>query len=75
MVLGAFGCKNNTDFDKELVNEILHILSIFRPQSGHMAPTSMHFYSDEDLPLKSYEWSIACNSSVHPIRDDSLLTT
>ena len=32
MVLGALGCMNNTDFEKKkkLVNDMLHIVTIFR---------------------------------------------
>jgi hypothetical protein len=29
MVLGALGCMNNGDFEKKLVNDIFHIVSIF----------------------------------------------
>ena len=52
MVVGALRCMNNADFKK--VNDILHIVSIFRLQCVHVAPTSMQFYADEGLPLKSY---------------------
>ena len=42
---------------KKLVNNILHIGSIFRLQWVHVAPTLMQFYAD-GLPLKSYGWSV-----------------
>ena len=58
MVLAALGCMNNSDFDKKIVNDILHIVSIFRLKWVHVAPTSMKFYADEGLPLQSYGWSI-----------------
>ena len=58
MVLGPLGCINNADFEKKLVNDILHIVSIFRLQCVHVAPTSIQFYSDEGLPLKYYGWLV-----------------
>ena len=57
MVSGALECVNNADFEtKKILNDIpiLHIVSIFRLQKVHVAPTSMQFYADEGLPFKSY---------------------
>ena len=51
---------NIVDFGEEekKVNDIFHIVSIFRLQWVHVTPTSMSFYADEGLPLKSYGRSV-----------------
>ena len=59
MVLGALGCINNADLKKKKrVNDILHIMSIFRLQGVHKAFTFMQFYADEGLPLEFCSWSV-----------------
>ena len=47
------------ELDERKVNDILHTVSIFRLRGVHLAPTSMQFYADEGLPLKSYGWCIS----------------
>ena len=74
MVLGALGYINNSNFEKKISAPHIAIRVHF---SISVAPTSMKFYADEGLRLKSYGWAVflsvsACNSSgVHPILYDA----